>query len=94
MSDHLLQADPTARPDETEMLEAYATLGFVAAHTEYVRVGAMVTNVTFRPPAVLVRAVTTFDVLTEVRAWPYRRQLRGRRGCRYRPDIASGNRSI
>ena len=25
--DHLLQADPTAAPGETEMLEAYTTLG-------------------------------------------------------------------
>ncbi|HVD16499.1 MAG TPA: LLM class F420-dependent oxidoreductase, partial [Actinomycetota bacterium] len=27
--DHLLQADPTAPPEDTEMLEAYTTLGFL-----------------------------------------------------------------
>jgi F420-dependent oxidoreductase-like protein len=67
--DHLLQADPTVAPDDTEMLEAYTTLGFLAAHTERVRLGTMVTGVTFRPPALLVKAVTTLDVLSGGRAW-------------------------
>jgi F420-dependent oxidoreductase-like protein len=67
--DHLLQADPTAGPDDTEMLEAYTTLGFLAAQTERVRLGTMVTGVTFRPPALLVKAVTTLDVLSGGRAW-------------------------
>jgi F420-dependent oxidoreductase-like protein len=67
--DHLLQADPTAGPGDTEMLEAYTTLGFLAAQTERVRLGTMVTGVTFRPPALLVKAVTTLDVLSGGRAW-------------------------
>jgi F420-dependent oxidoreductase-like protein len=67
--DHLLQADPTAGPGDTEMLEAYTTLGFLAARTEQVRLGTMVTGVTFRPPALLVKAVTTLDVLSGGRAW-------------------------
>jgi F420-dependent oxidoreductase-like protein len=67
--DHLLQADPTAPPDDTEMLEAYTTLGFLAAQTERVRLGTMVSGVTFRPPALLVKAVTTLDVLSGGRAW-------------------------
>jgi F420-dependent oxidoreductase-like protein len=67
--DHLLQADPSAAPGETEMLEAYTTLGFLAARSERVRLGTMVTGVTFRPPALLVKAVTTLDVLSGGRAW-------------------------
>ncbi len=67
--DHLLQADPTAAPDQVDMLEAYTTLGFLAAHTERVRLGTMVTAVTFRAPALLVKAVSTLDVLTGGRAW-------------------------
>jgi F420-dependent oxidoreductase-like protein len=67
--DHLLQADPTAPPEDTEMLEAYTTLGFLAAQTERVRLGTMVSGVTFRPPALLVKAVTTLDVLSGGRAW-------------------------
>ena len=69
VADHLLQADPYgARPGETEMLEAYTTLGFLAGVTERVRLGTMVTGVTFRPPALLVKAVTTLDVLSGGRA--------------------------
>ena len=67
--DHLLQADPTVSPEDTEMLEAYTTLGFLAAQTERVRLGTMVSGVTFRPPALLVKAVTTLDVLSGGRAW-------------------------
>jgi F420-dependent oxidoreductase-like protein len=69
VSDHLLQADPTTSAGDTEMLEAYTTLGFLAARTERVRLGTMVTGVTYRPPALLVKAVTTLDVLSGGRAW-------------------------
>lgn len=69
VADHLLQVDPTAPPGDTDMHEAYTTLGFLAAKAERVRLGTMVTGVTFRPPALLVKAVTTLDVLTGGRAW-------------------------
>jgi F420-dependent oxidoreductase-like protein len=68
VSDHLLQADPNISPG-AEMLEAYTTLGFLASHTERIRLGTMVTAVTYRPPALLVKAVTTLDVLSGGRAW-------------------------
>jgi F420-dependent oxidoreductase-like protein len=66
--DHLIQADPGSVPD-SEMLEAYTTLGFLAAQTERIRLGTMVTAVTYRPPALLVKAVTTVDALSGGRAW-------------------------
>jgi len=66
--DHLLQGAPGRSPDD-EMLEAYTTLGYLAARTERVRLGAAVTGVTFRPAALLVKAVTTLDVLSGGRAW-------------------------
>ncbi|MFI0422369.1 TIGR03560 family F420-dependent LLM class oxidoreductase [Spongiactinospora sp. 9N601] len=69
VSDHLIQADPTAGPGETDMLEAYTVLGFAAARTERVNLGTMVTGVTFRPATLLVKAVTTLDVLSGGRAW-------------------------
>lgn len=69
VSDHLLQVDPYgAGPGETEMLEAYTALGYLAAHTEQVRLGTMVSAVTYRQPALLIKAVTTLDVLSEGRA--------------------------
>jgi F420-dependent oxidoreductase-like protein len=68
VSDHLIQADPNASPDGA-MFEAYTTLGYLAAASERVRLGAMVSPVTFREPALLVKAVTTLDVLSGGRAW-------------------------
>lgn len=68
VNDHLLQAAPGAAPD-AEMLEAYTTLGYLAASTARIRLGTMVTPVTMRLPAVLIKAVTTLDVLSGGRAW-------------------------
>jgi F420-dependent oxidoreductase-like protein len=66
--DHLLQADPASRLDEP-MLEAYTVLGYLAAASSRLRLGAMVTAATFRAPALLIKAVTTLDVLSRGRAW-------------------------
>jgi F420-dependent oxidoreductase-like protein len=68
VADHLLQADPNSTPD-APMLEAYTTLGFLAGQTRRLRLGTMVTGVTFRPPALLIKAVTTLDVLSGGRSW-------------------------
>ena len=67
-TDHLIQADPTANPTDA-MLEAYSVLSFLAGVTRRVRLGAMVSPVTFRAPALLVKIVTTLDVLSAGRAW-------------------------
>ena len=55
-------------PVEHEMLEAYAALSFLAAHTERVLLHALVTGVIYREPALLAKQVTTLDVLSEGRA--------------------------
>lgn len=68
VADHLLQADPVSTLNDP-MLEAYTTLGFLAGRTERVRLGTMVTAVTFRPPSVTIKAISTLDVLTGGRAW-------------------------
>jgi len=66
--DHLFQIDRNG-PPEDPMLEAYTTLGFLAAHTSRARLGVMVTAACFRHPGVLAKAVTTLDVLSGGRAW-------------------------
>ena len=66
--DHLLQADPASQLDEP-MLEAYTALGYLAAVTSRIRLGTLVAAATFRAPALLVKAVTTLDVLSAGRAW-------------------------
>jgi F420-dependent oxidoreductase-like protein len=55
--------------EETEpMLEAYTTLGALSQRTSKVLLGTLVTGVTYRNPALLVKAVTTLDVLSRGRA--------------------------
>jgi F420-dependent oxidoreductase-like protein len=68
VTDHLLQAYPSSS-FEAEMLEAYTTLGYLAARTKRVRLGAMVSPVTYRSPSLLIKQVTTLDVLSKGRAW-------------------------
>ncbi|MPV50536.1 TIGR03560 family F420-dependent LLM class oxidoreductase [Pseudactinotalea sp. HY160] len=68
VADHLVQADPNSTPD-AEMLEAYTTLGFLAGQTRRVRLGTMVSAATYRPPALLIKATITLDVLSGGRAW-------------------------
>jgi F420-dependent oxidoreductase-like protein len=67
VADHLLQADPASRP-EAEMLEAYTTLGYLAAHSSRVKLLTLVTGVTYRAPGLLAKAVTALDVLSGGRA--------------------------
>jgi F420-dependent oxidoreductase-like protein len=56
-------------PVENEMLEAYTTLGYLAACTSRVELVAWVTAVVYREPGLLAKAVSTLDVLSGGRAW-------------------------
>jgi F420-dependent oxidoreductase-like protein len=56
-------------PPEMEMLEAYTTLGFLAAHTSRAKLLVLVTGNAYRHPGILVKTVTTLDVLSGGRAW-------------------------
>ncbi|OUS85088.1 LLM class F420-dependent oxidoreductase [Rhodococcus sp. NCIMB 12038] len=66
--DHLWQIEPVG-PIDTEMLEAYTTLGFLAAVTEKVDLLAWVTATVYREPGLLAKAVSTLDVLSKGRAY-------------------------
>lgn len=68
LMDHLFQI-PYIGSVDMEMLEAYTTLGFLAAKTETLQLGTMVTGVTYRHPGMLAKIVTTLDVLSKGRAW-------------------------
>ena len=56
-------------PAEHEMLEAYTTLGFAAGRTSRIKLGSLVTGVTYRYPGLLIKTVTTLDVLSGGRAY-------------------------
>jgi hypothetical protein len=64
--DHYFQMEQ-AGADEP-MLEAYTTLAYVAARTERMTLGVLVTGVPYRHPGLLAKIVTTLDVLSGGRA--------------------------
>src|SRR6202140_1224273 len=55
-------------PETDPMMEAYTTLGALAANTSTARLGTLVTGVTYRNPAILAKQVTTLDVISQGRA--------------------------
>jgi F420-dependent oxidoreductase-like protein len=65
--DHVFQIQSVG-PAENDMLEAYTTLGYLAARTERVELLAWVTAVSYRDPGLLAKIVTTLDVLSKGRA--------------------------
>jgi F420-dependent oxidoreductase-like protein len=67
LMDHYLQL-PFVDDPKDAVLEGYTTSGFLAAVTERVQLGLLVTGVTYRHPALLVKIVTTLDVLSGGRA--------------------------
>jgi F420-dependent oxidoreductase-like protein len=66
--DHFFQIGAASRAP-MEMLEGYTALAFAAGVTKRVRLGTMVTGVTYRHPGILAKTVTTLDVLSGGRAW-------------------------
>ncbi|WP_067461824.1 LLM class F420-dependent oxidoreductase [Actinomadura macra] len=66
--DHFFQIQVVGAAEEP-MLEGYSALAYAAALTERITLGTMVTGVTYRHPGILVKTVTTLDVLSGGRAW-------------------------
>ena len=62
--DHFHQVGQGYGAPEEPMLEAYTALAYMAAVTRNVRLGTMVTGSFYRHPGVLVKMVTTLDVLS------------------------------
>ncbi len=67
LMDHWFQISNVGPPTDP-MLEGYTSLGFIAAQTERIRLGLLVTGVTYRHPGLLAKTVTTLDVLSGGRA--------------------------
>jgi len=65
--DHLWQIRGLG-PPEHEMLEAYTTLGYIAATTSRIELHALVTAVSYREPGMLAKIISTLDVLSGGRA--------------------------
>ena len=80
--DHFFQIPWIGAADEP-MLEAYTTLGFLAAVTRRIQLGVLVAGIVYRHPGILIKTATTLDVLSGGRsyfgigaAW-YEREARG-----------------
>ncbi len=72
--DHFFQIGSRDRsmglgPAEDLMLEGYSTLSYLAGLTKKVKLGTLVTGVIYRYPGILVKTVTTLDVLSGGRAY-------------------------
>lgn len=65
--DHFYQL-PALGGQANPILEAYTLLGALAVRTERVKLGTLVTGVTYRNPAMLAKIVTTLDVISQGRA--------------------------
>jgi F420-dependent oxidoreductase-like protein len=66
--DHFFQI-PNVGPVEGEMLEGWSALAFAAGRTNRIKLGTMVTGVTYRYPGILAKTATTLDVLSHGRAY-------------------------
>lgn len=66
--DHFFQIEHVGKVEEP-MLESYSALSYMAANTEHARLGTLVTGVVYRHPGILVKTVSTLDVLSGGRAY-------------------------
>jgi len=66
--DHFFQIRGVG-PAEHDMLEAYTTLGYLAAHTTRAKLLTLVTGTVYRQPGLLGKIISTLDVLSGGRAW-------------------------
>src|SRR5438132_12270895 len=66
--DHFFQIGSWG-PKTIEMLESYTTLSFAAALTSKIKLGALVTGITYLHPGILIKTATTLDVYSDRRAY-------------------------
>ncbi len=59
----------TLGPAEDPMLESYSALSYMAGVTRNAKLGALVTGVVYRHPGILIKTVTTLDVVSGGRAY-------------------------
>ncbi len=65
--DHFLLSDHYWFPDEPDLVDSWAVLGYLAALTSTIRLGTCVSPITFRPPLQFAKVVSTVDVASHGR---------------------------
>ena len=66
--DHFFQMGDEFGPADDPMLEGYSTINYLAAITQRVRLGTLVTGNSYRNPGLLIKMVSTLDILSGGRA--------------------------
>ncbi len=66
--DHYMWAEAYGQPQKDSTLESWVALTYLAAKTQNIKLGTIVTPIPFRPPAMLAKIVSTMDVLSSGRA--------------------------
>jgi F420-dependent oxidoreductase-like protein len=67
--DHLFQVEKFFGPPSDEMLEGWTALAFAAGHTNRIKLGTLVTGISYRHPGILIKTATTLDVLSHGRSY-------------------------
>lgn len=67
--DHFFQMGEPFGPADAPMLEGYSAISYLAGITRRIRLGVLVTGNLYRHPGLLVKTVTTLDVLSGGRAY-------------------------
>ena len=70
MPDHYMWGEMgrmMSRPDSNVTVETWITLAYLAAKTEQIHLGTMVTPIPFRPPGLLAKMISTLDILSNGR---------------------------
>ncbi|HZO72462.1 MAG TPA: LLM class flavin-dependent oxidoreductase [Ktedonobacteraceae bacterium] len=65
----LRREENTLTPVTTDFFEAWSMLAFIAARTKRIKLSTMVSGITMRYPAVLVKTADTLDALSNGRAY-------------------------
>src|SRR2546428_6924715 len=66
--DHYMWAESYGQQQKDSTMESWVALTYLAAKTQNVKLGTIVTPIPFRPPAMLAKMVSTMDVLSAGRA--------------------------
>jgi alkanesulfonate monooxygenase SsuD/methylene tetrahydromethanopterin reductase-like flavin-dependent oxidoreductase (luciferase family) len=66
--DHYMWAEAFGQPQKDSTMESWIALTYLAAKTQNIKLGTIVTPIPFRPPAMLAKMVATMDVLSSGRA--------------------------
>ena len=66
--DHYMWAEAYGQPQKDSTMESWIALAYLAAKTQNIKLGTIVTPIPFRPPAMLAKMVSTMDVLSSGRA--------------------------